>query len=67
MFTFYGEPADPYHGQNAGKAPGDKCCGPYVPPRPENPIPTDPATGLPIPTNPAAGLPGMMVPPGGDR
>jgi phospholipid/cholesterol/gamma-HCH transport system substrate-binding protein len=67
VFNFYGEPADPYHGQNTGKAPGDKCCGPYVPARPENPIPTDPATGLPIPTNPAAGLPGMMVPPGGEQ
>jgi phospholipid/cholesterol/gamma-HCH transport system substrate-binding protein len=56
---------------------------PIVPPRPENPLIVDPATGLqsqpnpvvptnpaptnPAPTNPAAGLPGMMVPPGGGR
>jgi phospholipid/cholesterol/gamma-HCH transport system substrate-binding protein len=68
IFDFYGEPADPYHGFHGL---------PYIPARPENPIPTDPATGLPIPanpatgppkpTNPAAGLPGMMVPPGGPR
>jgi phospholipid/cholesterol/gamma-HCH transport system substrate-binding protein len=56
IFDFYRLPADPHNGQM-----------PIVPPRPENPIPTDPATGLPIPTNPAAGLPGMMVPPGGGR
>jgi phospholipid/cholesterol/gamma-HCH transport system substrate-binding protein len=66
IFDFYGEPANPYHGFHGL---------PYIPARPENPIPTDPATGLPIPnnppppkpTNPAAGLPGMMVPPGGAR
>ena len=44
IFTYFGEPADPYHGDP-----------PFVPAKPENPIPTDPATGLP----------GMMVPPAG--
>jgi phospholipid/cholesterol/gamma-HCH transport system substrate-binding protein len=67
IFDFYKLFADPHNGQM-----------PIVPPRPENVLPTDPATGLPIPanppapplpasTNPAAGLPGMMVPPGGGR
>jgi phospholipid/cholesterol/gamma-HCH transport system substrate-binding protein len=66
IFNFYKLFADPYNGQM-----------PIVPPRPENPLPRDPATGLPIDmtpragqpltTNPAAGLPGMMVPPGGGR
>lgn len=69
IFNFYKLFADPHNGQT-----------PIVPPRPENFIPTDPATGLPLPanpvpasptnsaqTNPAAGLPGMMVPPGGGR
>ncbi|MDT5172702.1 MAG: phospholipid/cholesterol/gamma-HCH transport system substrate-binding protein [Mycobacterium sp.] len=46
IYNFFGEPANPYHGQP-----------PFVPAKPENPIPT----------NPAAGLPGMMIPPGGGR
>jgi phospholipid/cholesterol/gamma-HCH transport system substrate-binding protein len=68
IFDFFGEPANPYHGFHGA---------PYLPARPENPIPRDPATGLPIQTNPApgppvqtnpaAGLPGMMAPPGGGR
>lgn len=65
IFNFYKLFADPYNGQM-----------PIVPSRPENPLVTDPATGLqaqptpapsPAPTNPAAGLPGMMLPPGGGR
>jgi phospholipid/cholesterol/gamma-HCH transport system substrate-binding protein len=67
IFDFYRLPANPFDGQM-----------PVVPPRPENPLIVDPATGLqsqpkpaappnPAPTNPAAGLPGMMVPPGGGR
>jgi phospholipid/cholesterol/gamma-HCH transport system substrate-binding protein len=64
IYNFFGEPADPYHGFHGQ---------PYVPARPENPVPKDPATGLPIPANPptaadpAAGLPGLMVPPGSKR
>jgi phospholipid/cholesterol/gamma-HCH transport system substrate-binding protein len=46
IYAFFGEPANPYHGQP-----------PFVPARPENPVPT----------NPADGLPGMMMPPGGAR
>lgn len=46
IYTFFGEPAGPDHGQP-----------PFVPGRPENPLPTDPATGLP----------GMMMPTGGGR
>ncbi|KUH83416.1 mammalian cell entry protein [Mycobacterium sp. GA-1999] len=46
IYTRFGEPADPYHGQP-----------PFVPAKPPNPIPT----------NPADGLPGMMAPPGGGR
>jgi phospholipid/cholesterol/gamma-HCH transport system substrate-binding protein len=71
IFNFYKLFADPYNGQM-----------PNVPPRLENPLTVDPATGLqtqatpapatpapanPAPTNPSAGLPGMMVPPGGGR
>jgi phospholipid/cholesterol/gamma-HCH transport system substrate-binding protein len=71
IFNFYKLFADPYNGQM-----------PNVPPRPENPLIVDPATGLqsqpkpvptnpalpsPAPTNPAAGLPGLMVPSGGGR
>jgi phospholipid/cholesterol/gamma-HCH transport system substrate-binding protein len=65
IFNFYKLFADPYNGQM-----------PNVPPRPENPLNVDPATGLqsqpnpvppPAPTNPSAGLPGMMVPAGGGR
>jgi phospholipid/cholesterol/gamma-HCH transport system substrate-binding protein len=44
IYTYFGEPADPNHGDP-----------PFVPGRPENPLSTDPATGLQ----------GMMVPPGG--
>lgn len=44
IYSYFGEPANPYHGDP-----------PFVPAKPENPIPTDPTTGLP----------GMMVPPGG--
>jgi phospholipid/cholesterol/gamma-HCH transport system substrate-binding protein len=65
IFDFYKLFANPFNGQM-----------PIVPPRPENPLPRDPATGLPIdstpragpvPVSPAAGLPGMMMPPGGGR
>ncbi len=61
IFNFYKLFADPYNGQM-----------PNVPPRPENPLIRDPATGPltqpdPAQTNPAAGLPGMMVPSGGGR
>lgn len=71
IFNFYKLFADPYNGQM-----------PNLPPRPENPLIVDPATGLqsqpkstppspapasPASTNPAAGLPGMMVPSGGGR
>ena len=60
IYTKFGEPADPAHGDP-----------PFNQARPENPVPTDPVTGLPIPsglappavpTDPAAGLPGMMTP-----
>jgi phospholipid/cholesterol/gamma-HCH transport system substrate-binding protein len=43
IFNYFGEPANPYHGQP-----------PFVPARPENPLPT----------NPADGLQGLMLPPG---
>ncbi|HEY0224854.1 MAG TPA: MCE family protein, partial [Mycobacterium sp.] len=47
IFNYFGNgPANPDNGQP-----------PFVPARPENPIPTDPATGLP----------GMMTPPGAQR
>lgn len=45
IFDYYKLFADPYNGQM-----------PIVPPRPENVIPTDPATGLPIPSA-ATGMP----------
>lgn len=47
IYNFFGNGmVDPNHGNP-----------PFVPSKPENPIPTDPATGLP----------GMMLPPGGGR
>jgi len=48
-FTKFGEPADPYHGDP-----------PFVPARPPDPIPPEPAQT----TDPGAGLPGLMVPAG---
>jgi len=48
-FTKFGEPADPYHGDP-----------PFVPARPPDPIPPEPAQA----TDPGAGLPGVMVPTG---
>lgn len=49
-FTTFGEPADPNHGDP-----------PFVPARPPDPIPPEPAQA----TDPGAGLPGLMVPQGG--
>lgn len=58
VFTNFGEPANPYHGD-----------APFVPGRPLDPVPLNPGdapvTPAPISTDPGAGLPGMMVPPGG--
>lgn len=60
IFTRFGEPADPYHGQP-----------PFVPAKPPNQVPETPGDhpAMPVPTStdPAAGLEGMMVPPGGGR
>jgi phospholipid/cholesterol/gamma-HCH transport system substrate-binding protein len=47
-FTKFGEPADPYHGDP-----------PFVPGRPADPIPPEPAQA----TDPGAGLPGLMATP----
>ena len=46
IYTVFGQAADPYHGQP-----------PFVPGKPENALPIDPATGLR----------GLMVPPGGGQ
>ena len=46
IYDYFGNHVSPNHGD-----------APFVPAKPANPIPTDPATGLP----------GMMVPPGGGR
>jgi len=46
IYTVFGQAADPYHGQP-----------PFVPAKPENPLSTDPASGLR----------GLMVPPGGGQ
>lgn len=60
VFTRFGEPANPYHGDP-----------PFVPARPPNPVPLNPGDSpvIPIPasTDPGAGLEGMMVPPGGGQ
>lgn len=57
VFTDFGEPANPYHGQ-----------APFVPARPPQPVPLNPGdapvTPIPVPTDPGAGFEGMMVPPG---
>ncbi|MFO7162417.1 MAG: MCE family protein [Mycolicibacterium hassiacum] len=58
IFTRFGEPADPFHGQP-----------PFVPPRPADRIPLNPGDSplTPVHTDPGAGLEGMMVPHGGGR
>lgn len=60
VFTDFGEPANPYHGD-----------APFVPGRPIDPLPQNPGDApvvpAPVSTDPAAGLPGMMVPPGGGQ
>jgi phospholipid/cholesterol/gamma-HCH transport system substrate-binding protein len=60
VFTNFGEPANPYDGQ-----------APFVPGRPNDPVPMNPgdapAIPAPVSTDPAAGLTGMMVPQGGGQ
>jgi phospholipid/cholesterol/gamma-HCH transport system substrate-binding protein len=60
VFTNFGEPADPNHGQP-----------PFVPARPPDPPPLNPgdapAIPAPVSTDPGTGLTGMMVPPGGGQ
>lgn len=59
VFTRFGEPADPFHGQP-----------PFVPPRPLDPPPLNPGDSPVTPvvsTDPAAGLEGIMVPHGGGQ
>jgi phospholipid/cholesterol/gamma-HCH transport system substrate-binding protein len=60
VFTRFGEPANPYHGD-----------APFVPGRPNDPVPLNPGDApvvpAPVSTDPAAGLPGMMVPHGGGQ
>ena len=60
VFTRFGEPANPFHGQP-----------PFVPPRPLGPPPLNPGDSpvvpAPVATDPAAGLEGIMVPTGGGQ
>ncbi|WP_448418124.1 MCE family protein [Mycolicibacterium sp. XJ1819] len=58
VFTRFGEPANPFHGQP-----------PFVPPRPPDRVPLNPgdAPAVPAATDPAAGLEGLMVPQGGGQ
>ncbi|MCV7282444.1 MCE family protein [Mycolicibacterium flavescens] len=60
VFTRFGEPANPFHGQ-----------APFVPPRPADKIPLNPGDSpvvpAPVATDPGAGLEGIMVPHGGGQ
>ncbi|BBY93365.1 Mce family protein Mce3D [Mycobacterium gallinarum] len=60
VFTRFGEPANPYHGQP-----------PFVPAKPADQVPGNPGDApvvpAPIATDPDAGLPGLMVPHGGGQ
>ena len=60
VFTDFGEPANPYHGD-----------APFVPAKPPDQLPLNPgdnpAVPAPVSTDPADGLPGLMVPSGGGQ